>query len=358
METLFTFQNILRAYHDARKNKRNTINVLRFEYELEKNLLSLLSDLKSGTYHQWKSVCFVVEKPVIREIFASEFRDRVVHHLYVRFLESFTDKKLIYDSYACRTGKGALKASDRLMQFIRKASFWGNINTYYCKLDISGFFMSIDQNILFWLIIDHVEKLDIVPQVRQELTHLSKTIIFYNPTESYTKKGNKELFLRVPKRKSLFYSPPFIGMPIGNLTSQFFANIYLDELDRFVKHRLKVQYYLRYVDDFVLLNPDKTVLYEQMTIIRDFLKNHLWLTLHEKKTIIESTHFWIKFVWYIHKYGKRIALRKHINSTKECLKEKPINLCRLASYKGYFSHTDNSLFKNFLDLSFQRKQKK
>lgn len=135
--------------------------------------------------------------------------------------------------------------------------------------------MSIDQNILFGLIIKHIENLDIVPQVHQELVHLSKTIIFYNPTESYTKKGNKELFLRVPKRKSLFYSPLFVGMPIGNLTSQFFANIYLDELDRFMKHRLKVRYYLRYVDDFVLLSGDKALLYQQMTTIRDFLKSHL-----------------------------------------------------------------------------------
>jgi RNA-directed DNA polymerase len=120
--TLFTFENLYRAYIEARKGKRSTINVLRFEVNLEQNMFSLLEDLRAGRYIPSKSVCFVVTKPVIREVFAADFRDRIVHHLYVRALEPFFEPRLDYDSYACRRGKGTLRASDRVLSHIRKVT--------------------------------------------------------------------------------------------------------------------------------------------------------------------------------------------------------------------------------------------
>lgn len=351
MTTLFTFKNLLIAYFDARKYKRNTINALNFEFCYEMKLFDLLDELIARTYKPWKSICFIVERPVIREIFASDFRDRVVHHLYVRFLEKYTESKLIYDSYACRKNKWTLRASTRLLDFLSKISRKKE-KYYYLKMDISWFFMSINQDILYKLMIKHINKIDIDSSIRDELIYLSEVIIYHNPTENYIKKWDISLFEKVPKRKSLFYTKKWVGIPIGNLTSQFFANIYLNELDIFIKHELRVKYYLRYVDDFVILWDSSQDLHNKMLQIDNFLKEKLSLSLHDKKTIIQPVANWIKFIGYLHKYNKRIALKKHINSTKECLKQKPINYNKLASYNWYFKQTDNRKIKKYLSDFF------
>jgi len=141
----FALEEILKAYLNCRKNKRNTINQIKFEINLEENLYSLYKSLNNGTYYPGRSICFVVTYPKLREIFASDFKDRVIHHLLVSRIESFFEKRFIYDSYACRKDKGVHKAVERLNKFVK-------CNKYYLSVDIRSFFSNIDKSILYSII--------------------------------------------------------------------------------------------------------------------------------------------------------------------------------------------------------------
>lgn len=344
---LFTFKNLYHFYLDCRKKKINTTDAIKFEVNLEKNILNLLFELNNKSYKFSKSICFVSQKPVIREIFASNFRDRIVQHLYVRFLEEFLDKKLIFDSYACRKNKWTLNASNRLNYFLKSISNNNFQSAYYLKLDISWFFMSINKKILFELILRYINKLNVNNVVRDQLVYLSNIIIFYNPIWNYIYRWDPKLLELVPKRKSLFHSCPNNWIPIWNLSSQFFANIYLNELDKFIKHKLKVKYYLRYVDDFVILWNDKKKLFSYIKIVDEYLNEKLDLKLNHKKTILENISYWVKFVWYIHINWKKIAFKKHLNKLEYLISNKTkINVRqKLSSIYWYLKPTIN---KNYI----------
>lgn len=199
--------------------------------------------LENRTYQPRRFSVFVVTEPKVREIFAADFCDRVVHHLLYHFLLPVFEPKFIFDSYACRQGKGTHRAVKRLLHFLRKNS------KVYLQADIKNFFCSINHDILFKLIQKHIKN--------PEILWLAKTVIYHDCTQYPTKKGQLSLFSQVPPQKSLFNIPKGQGLPIGNLTSQFFANLYLNELDQFVKHKLKCRYYIRYVDDFIILEESR-----------------------------------------------------------------------------------------------------
>ncbi|MBI4993967.1 RNA-directed DNA polymerase [Candidatus Wolfebacteria bacterium] len=355
-DSLFTFQNLYKAYLDCRKRKRNTINALRFESNLENNLWKLLEDLRGCVYKPGVSVCFAVKEPVIREIFAANFRDRVVHHLFVRAIEPHFEKYFIYDSYACRKGKGTLLAMRRLQKFIRRAQ---NIeprnynNWHYLKADILGFFMHINKKILNDLILQKILTSPFSEKIKEELKWLAGLIIFHNPTENYFLKGDKNLLKTVPRQKSLFGVPDGIGLPIGNLTSQFFANVYLNELDQFIKRKLKCEFYGRYVDDFYIIQKDKEKLKEFHGIINRFLKDSLFLELNLKKCYIQPLVYGVDFVGYFVKFWriyprKRIVkkfknklwiFKKYRNSIKTSDIQNSI-----VSYFGHFIHANSYNF--------------
>jgi len=358
-ESLFTFENLYLAYLDCRKRKRNTINALRFESDLESNLWKLLEDLRGRVYQSGASVCFAVKEPVVREIFAADFRDRVVHHLFVRAVESHFEKYFIYDSYACRKSKGTLLAMRRLQKFLRKIQ---NLepknynNWYYLKADISGFFMHINKEVLRDLVFNKLSTLPFSDKIKNELKWLAKIIIFHNPTENYKIKGDFELLKTVPRQKSLFGVSNSIGLPIGNLTSQFFANVYLNELDQFVKRKLKCEFYGRYVDDFYIINKDEEKLKELKDIINSFLKGKLFLELNFKKCRIFPVVYGIDFVGYFVKFWRVYPRRRIVKKFKnklwifekhgEYFIQKNIKIF-IASYLGHFIHADtfNLLFK-------------
>ena len=184
----------------------------------------------------------------MREIFAADFKDRIVHHVLVAELERYWEPVFIHDSYACRRSKGIHQAVKRLRQFIRQGSGNGQQQLWYLQLDIRNYFMSIDKTVLFGLLKPHIDNL--------EALWLTKLLVFYDCTENFTYKGRPGLLQQLPAHKSLLQAPSGKGLPIGNLNSQFFANVYLNALDQFVKHTLKCRYYLRYCDDFVLLSQD------------------------------------------------------------------------------------------------------
>lgn len=292
--TWFTFENLHKAYLACRKGKTNKLNHLKFFVNLEQELLKLETELKNRTYRPGSSIAFVVTKPKVREIFAAEFRDRVVHHLLCAYLEPKFERIFIHDSYACRKGKGTHRAVMRLQYFLwHQRRMARERPVYYLKMDVMSFFTSIDQKILFDLICKKVK--------RQEIRWLAKIIIFHDCVRDSMPiiQSRPELFAMLPRKKSLFFTPPGVGLPIGNLTSQFFANVYLNELDQFIKHKLKVKFYIRYVDDLVLLGNSKNELRMQMITVGKFAKECLHLRMHPGKQYIRPSSDGIDFLGYV-----------------------------------------------------------
>jgi len=310
---LFSFQNIYRCYLDCRKKKRNTFNALRFEINVEENIVKLEKELKNKTYRPSRSILFAARKPKLREIFAADFRDRVVHHILVKEFEKIWEPIFIHDSYACRIDKGTHKAVVRLQGFLRKITSNGNIRAYYLQLDIKDFFTSIDKELLFTIIRRKVTD--------PEVLWLTERILFWDCTTSYVQRGDKSLLANIPSNKSLFGKNNLRGLPIGNLTSQFFANIYLNELDQFVKHTLKAHYYLRYVDDFVLLSTDASQLSAWQAQIEEFLFNQLKLRLHPKRRKLLPISNGIDFLGYIIRPKYILVRRRVINNLKAKIRE-------------------------------------
>lgn len=332
MEDIFSFKNIYRRYLDCRKNKRNTINALKFEFDAEENIIKLERELKNRTYHPSRSILFVARKPKLREIFAADFRDRVVHHVAVDYLEQIWERIFIYDSYACRINKGTHRAMIKLQKFLRKVSQGGRKRAYYMQLDIKDFFTAIDKRILFNLIKNKIRN--------QDILWLVKTILFWDCTNSFILRDRQAVMREIPPNKSLFDKRNEKGLPIGNLTSQFFANVYLNELDQFVKHTLKARYYIRYVDDFVLLNPDKEKLIKWRGAIEDFLTTRLNLKLHPKRRHLQPISNGINFLGYIIRKDYILVRRRVINNLKMKLryfKGSPEKLRDLIqAYLGHF----------------------
>jgi len=270
----------------------------------EKELLQLEFELKNKTYQPGTYICFAIAEPKIREVWAADFRDRIVHHLLVAFLEPIWEKQFIFHSYACRKGKGARKAITYLKKSIDPESF-------FLQVDIQSFFVSIDKNVLLAIIKKHVAHPDIL--------WLAEIIIFQNPTANYHVKGDVDLLKSIPPHKSLFGNPDFRGLPIGNLTSQFFANVYLNEVDQFVKHTLKCRHYFRYMDDFLLLHPSKEKLLRWRDSMSGFVETNLRLKLHPKKQVLQSCAKGINFCGYIVKPDHILIRRRTVKNLKNKL---------------------------------------
>jgi len=355
---VFTYSKIYKAYLDCRENKRSTINALKFEWNLERNLFQLQKELETKRYKPGRSVCFVVTEPLPREIFAASFKDRIIHHVLVNELEAIGERAFIHDSYSCRRNKGTHKAIKRLQDFIRQITDNYNKEAYYLQLDISGFFMNIDRNILYAILKKLVLKQRKNYQWKKDILWLAKIIIFYKPTKHYITKGDPTLFKLIPSRKSLFKAGKDKGLPIGNYSSQFFANLYLNQLDQFVKRVLKCSYYLRYVDDFIILGRDKESLQILIEKIDEFLNNTLDLKLNFSKTKLQLIDNGIDFLGYFIKLDYVLVRQKVIKRLKN--KIYVLNkistskiLAMINSYYGHFRHAASfnlrrDLYKNNL----------
>jgi RNA-directed DNA polymerase len=287
--------NLFKAYYSCRKNKRNTINALAFELNLEENLIALKTEIESGSYKPSSSIAFIVDKPVKREIFAASFRDRVVHHFLIQKMNAVFEPHFIYDSYACRKAKGTHFGIKRIDSFIRKCSKNYTQDCYVLKLDIKGFFMHINKAILY----DKIETLFTAKYNgadKKLYLNLCKTILFNEPVENAIIKGKRSNWDDLPKDKSLFSAKRGYGLPIGNLTSQVFANVYMSSFDHFIKHQLGIKYYGRYVDDFILVDSNKTYLKGLIPVIASFLKKELHLKLHPKKIYLQHYSKGISYI--------------------------------------------------------------
>jgi len=362
--------DLFKAYYSCRKNKRSTINALAFELNLENELIQLKEELESGRYTISNSIAFVVDKPVKREIFAANFRDRVVHHLVIQKMNAVFEKHFIYDSYACRKAKGTHFGIGRVDGFIRKCSKNYTQDCYVLKLDIKGFFMHINKTILYTKI-ETLFTSKYKGADKQLYLNLCKIILFNEPVNNAIIKGNLNNWDNLPKDKSLFAAKPGYGLPIGNLTSQVFANVYMSSLDHFVKHDLGIRYYGRYVDDFVLVHTQKNYLKSLIPIISKFLKTDLHLKLHPKKIYLQHYSKGVNYIggfikpnriyvskrtkgnFYeaIHKQNKLIE-----NTTNPSKAEKLLFLSTMNSYLGILRHFKSyKLRKLYISIGLSKK---
>ena len=289
--------DIFQAYFNARKNKRNTINQLAFEKHLESNLFALSNEILEGRYEPKPSICFMANQPVQREIFAADFRDRVVHHFIYNYIMPVFEKSFIHDSYSCRVSKGTHYGIKRIDKFIRSCSQNYKRDCYILKLDIKGYFMAMNKTLLFNEVknglLNYKHKIDFdLPLV----LYLVEKTIFNDPTKNCIIKGKKADWKGLPNTKSLFHTKRNCGLPIGNLTSQLFGNVYLNKFDHFIKRDLGIKYYGRYVDDFVIVHRDKAYLKNIIPKIAEFLKSQLNLELHPNKIYLQHFSKGVKYL--------------------------------------------------------------
>jgi RNA-directed DNA polymerase len=263
------------ALRAARRHKKPSENQLAFDANWMDGLLNLQWQLTAGSWSPRPTTCFIASRPKAREIHAPDFSDRVVHHWLVPKLEASYEPTFIHDSYAARRGKGTHAAVKRLQQFVRQVHS-GQGGGWYLQLDISNYFNSINRRVLYSLLKDRLVRAGVSEPVLRAVhallrypLHRQGVIYRSTPAERAA----------VPAHKRLENAAPGCGIPIGNLSSQFFANVYLDRLDQFVKHQLKAARYLRYVDDFILIHRDRSVLEGWLADIRKFLADELKLTL-------------------------------------------------------------------------------
>lgn len=354
------------AYMEARKNKRGSINQLRFELEFEHGLHTLCEEISERTYEPSPSTAFIVKSPVQREIFAADFRDRIVHHLIYRYIISIVERKLINDTYSCRKGKGTLYGINRMKGFMHGITDNYHREAWVLKIDISGYFMNMNRKLLFESLMNIIND-DIIKwpdQKRETLMFLLQKNIFNDPSKNCIIKGRKSDWQGLPKNKSLFHSLPECGLPIGNLTSQLYGNIYLNGFDHYVKRILKIRYYGRYVDDMVLLHVDKHYLMLCLEDIVKKLEKEFLLQVHPKKIYLQPCSkgfpFLGRFIKPWRSYcGKRTKQNFHrcitqLNkkwNTMHWPSDELINetISSINSYLGIIRHSDSfRLRKNML----------
>jgi retron-type reverse transcriptase len=297
-EKICDFENLYEAYLEARKNKRFRYEVLRFSANLDNELIAIQTALKNKTYEIGEYRQFVISEPKKRLIMALQFRDRVVQWAIYRQLNPLFDRQFIEDSYACRVGKGTHTALDRLQYWLRKVNRTGK--TWYClKMDISKYFYRVDHRVLMTLLERKIKEKDLLWLLGAIVN--SDRCAFGLPLDANI--SDSAAAIRLTE----------CGMPIGNLTSQMFANLYLNEVDQYVKHELREHYYIRYMDDMLILCDDKAKLHEIKDNLAQFLDEHLHLNLNNK-TSIRPVYLGIEFVgfriWATHRKLRKTSAKK------------------------------------------------
>ena len=294
-QELCSYKNLILAFRKARKHKTTKDYVIEFGNNLENNLLLLRSELLLHSYNPIPLKTFIVRDPKTRKISKSDFRDRIIHHALCNIIEPIFEKLFIYDSYANRKGKGALKALQRFDYFKKKVSKNNTRNCIVLKCDIKHYFEIVDHKILLEIIRKKIRDDKIIWLIK---------IILQNHKIGRGRGG--------------------FGMPLGNLTSQFFANVYLNEFDYFVKYELRAKYYIRYVDDFAILHQNHQILEKYKDEVNKFLIGHLRIELHPGKSkiirFVRSVNLLGYRVFYYHRLLRKSNKRKFERNFKEKLR--------------------------------------
>ena len=341
------------AWRAARRNKKPSENQLAFELHWMDRLLETQQQLNAGTWQPRPTTCFVAQRPKAREIHAPDFADRVVHHWLVPQLDAIYEPTFIHDSYSNRRGKGTHKAAARLRQFVHQVHS-GQGNGWYLQLDVANFFPSIHRPTLWAMLKPRLIRAGLSPiALRTTHTLLRQSVhaqgILYRCT--------REEHARVPLHKRLENAPAGCGLPIGNLPSQFLANVYLDVLDQFVKHVLKAKRYLRFVDDFVLVHHDRAQLERWQHQIEQFLADRLRLKLKDDVRL-RPLSAGIDFLGYVvfpthtrvrkrvvHHAEERLQAWHAAHAARGGFRGTPEDFQQLdatwASYQGHFAHANS-----------------
>lgn len=318
-------EKLFSAWDEFRKGKSTKRDVLAYKSDLESNILQLSDELKMNKYIPGAYSSFYVSDPKQRHIHKASVGDRILHHAIFTALKPIFEPTFIANSFSCREGKGTHKGVEVLGKILRRVSKNGNVPCFALKCDIKKFFDSVNHLILMKIIERKIKD--------QRLINLLENII-----KAYTSKQSTLI-----KRR---------GIPIGNLTSQMFANIYMNEFDQYIKHELKVKNYLRYTDDFIIISGDLKYLQGLIYSINSFLKSELDLNLHPKKVFIRSFYQGIDFLGYVIRphykivrtKTKRRAFKKVYQKVLE-YKKGVISKNRLMqtfnSYLGVFSHAQS-----------------
>ena len=307
---MIDFETILEAYLDCRKRKRSTVGATEFELDYVHNLVELMNEVNSRQYKIGKSICFVVRYPRYREVFAGEFRDRIIHHYIALRLEPLFEQIFCDRAYNCRKGKGQLAGVTQLAEDIREESENYTKDAYVMKVDLKGFFMSIIKSKLAKMVDDFiVERYE--GDDKEDLRWICNLVVMHRPELNCERRSPLWMWNFIPKEKSLFTNGDDRGIAIGNLFAQLFANFLLNVIDWkidavCVRHN-------RYVDDISFVSKDKWKLLSIVPMLRTEL-GKLGLRLNEKKFYLQHYSKGVQFTGAIIKPGRIYVANHTINS--------------------------------------------
>jgi hypothetical protein len=356
------------AFEDAARHKHKMSYVQKFEQNLAENLNKLCDELLSRRYKALPSKCFVITYPKKREVFAAMFRDRIVHHLYFTYTHQMFERTFIADSYSCIEGRGTHYGIQRIRQHIREASLNWQERCYSMSLDIRGYFMHINRLKLLGIATNSLKKMsthrvgltDDVPipsgvlltdattwkEIRDMdfILWLTEQIVMLDPMENCIIVGDDSDWDGIDRAKCMRYVEKGLALPIGNLTSQLYSNVYLNVFDQFVKRTLLCRHYGRYVDDSTMIDPDKEWLLQQAPVVREFLYDELGLELHMGKLHIQEVHHGVEFLGAFVKPYREYVSNKTLDRIRGRMREVDLRNAESASrtigsYLGILSHT-------------------
>ncbi|MDP2789235.1 MAG: reverse transcriptase/maturase family protein [bacterium] len=318
-EYIISIENLLLAWQEFLRDKKDRKDVILFQAKLMDNILELFNDLKNKTYKHSKYEAFSISDSKPRNIHKAQVCDRLLHHAIHRILYPFFDHKFIHDSYSCRIEKGTHKAINRFRAFTRKVSKNNTRTCWILKCDIRKFFANIDQAILKQILSKTVFDRDILWLLGQVIDSFRST--------------NSAIAENIDR-----------GLPLGNLTSQLLVNIYMNEFDQYVKRELKVKYYIRYADDFVILQDDRMCLEGILPRISKFLEEKLKLQLHPDKVFIKTLASGIDFLGWVHFPDHRVLRTSTKRRMFKNLKDNP-KLEVMQSYFGLLKYGNTHKLK-------------
>jgi retron-type reverse transcriptase len=300
-------ENLLESWREFLRGKRKRKDVAEFSLNFLDNILVLHRELASKAYRHGDYQAFKINDPKPRDIHKASVRDRLVHHAIYRILYSYFDRKFIFDSYSCRIGKGTRRAIRRFRRFGMRVSKNNTKTCWILKCDIRKFFANINHQILKNILAKHIADEDVSWLLAQVI-------------ESFGAKGKIG-----------------VGLPLGNLTSQLFVNIYMNEFDQFMKRILKVKYYIRYADDFVILHKNRFYLENLIPRIGKFLDGRLALSLHPEKFFVRTFSSGVDFLGWVNFPHHRVL---RTSTKKRMMKRIKNNSASesIASYLGLLSH--------------------
>ncbi len=316
-EEIISIENILSAWEEFLKDKKNRFDVQKFSLGLMDNILTLNNELVKENYKHGGYEAFKINDPKPRDIHKASVRDRLLHHAIYRILYPYFDKKFIADSYSCRIGKGTHKAINRFKGFSYKVSKNNTQTCWVLKCDIREFFANIDHKILLDILKEYIEDKGIIWLLGEIIGSFSS-------------------------------SRDGVGLPLGNLTSQLFVNVYMNKFDRFVKHKLKARYYIRYCDDFVVFSGNREQLENYLPQINKFLKEELKLELHPDKIFIKTIASGVDFLGWVNFPNYRVlrtTTKKRMIKKLEENNNKPESA---NSYLGLLKHGNTYKLKRIV----------